>query len=208
MSAGTKVADKPRGSARDRLLAAANELFYNEGIHTVGIDRIIEQAGVAKASLYNTFGSKDELVEAYLRSRHARNTDRITQALQRYRTPRTRLLGVFEAQEEIFADPGYRGCAFANATAEGDDGGAARAAAEYRLWVRALFTELAQQADAPDPELLARQLHMLFDGAVASARQDRDGTAARTARATAAIVLDAALGESDTASGRSPRSHG
>ena len=52
--------------ARDRLLAAANDLFYREGVHTVGIDRVIEQAGVAKASLYNTFGSKDELIRAYL----------------------------------------------------------------------------------------------------------------------------------------------
>ena len=53
-------------SARERLLTAADELFYQEGVHTVGIDRVIEQAGVAKASLYNTFGSKDELVRAYL----------------------------------------------------------------------------------------------------------------------------------------------
>ena len=66
-----KEAGPARASARERLLAAANELFYNEGVHTVGIDRVIEQAGVAKASLYNTFGSKDELIRAYLESRHA-----------------------------------------------------------------------------------------------------------------------------------------
>src|SRR5882757_8493036 len=59
----------PERSARERLLAAANELFYKEGIHTVGIDRVIEKAGVAKASLYTTFGSKDELVRAYLAER-------------------------------------------------------------------------------------------------------------------------------------------
>src|SRR5712675_1559267 len=66
-----KEASAVRPTARERLLAAANELFYNEGVHTVGIDRIIEQAGVAKASLYNTFGSKDELVRAYLEMRRA-----------------------------------------------------------------------------------------------------------------------------------------
>ena len=64
----TTSAERP--SARERLLAAADELFYEEGVHTVGIDRVIERAGVAKASLYNTFGSKDELVRAYLTSRH------------------------------------------------------------------------------------------------------------------------------------------
>src|SRR5262245_38929851 len=67
----------PRPSARKRILAAANELFYEEGIHSVGIDRVIERAGVAKASLYNTFGSKDELVRAYLEGRQASREDRI-----------------------------------------------------------------------------------------------------------------------------------
>src|ERR1700751_3197738 len=100
-------------SARERLLAAANELFYNEGVHTVGIDRVIEQAGVAKASLYNTFGSKDEMVRAYLETRPASVTQRITQAVERYDTPRERLLAVFEGQGELFAQPDYRGCALA-----------------------------------------------------------------------------------------------
>ena len=83
-----------RLSARERLLAAANELFYNEGVHTVGIDRVIEQAGVAKASLYNTFGSKDELVRAYLEARYVSVTQRITQAVERYDTPRERPAGL------------------------------------------------------------------------------------------------------------------
>ena len=60
------VKNAARPSARERLLAAADELFYEEGVHTVGIDRVIEHAGVAKGSLYNTFGSKDELIRAYL----------------------------------------------------------------------------------------------------------------------------------------------
>src|ERR1700739_942696 len=102
------MAVKPQAkpSARERLLAAASELFYAEGVHTVGIDRVIEQAGVAKASLYNTFGSKGELVRAYLEGRHADTAGRITRALGRYHPPRDRLLGVFEAQGELFAEPG------------------------------------------------------------------------------------------------------
>src|SRR3569833_2360310 len=68
------AARKP--TARDRLLAAADELFYAEGVHTVGIDRIIERAGVAKASLYSSFGSKDELVRAYLQGREERRPAR------------------------------------------------------------------------------------------------------------------------------------
>ena len=69
-------------SARERLLKAANELFYEEGVHTVGIDRIIEKAGVAKASLYSTFGSKEELVRAYLGERHARILGRARAAVE------------------------------------------------------------------------------------------------------------------------------
>ncbi len=139
-----------RPSARDRLLAAANELFYNEGVHTVGIDRIIEQAGVAKASLYNTFGSKDELVRAYLETRHESVTRRITEAVERYDSPRERLLAVFEGQGELFAQPDYKGCAFARASAESHPGDQAEQAAEaYRRWVRALLTELAGRPACP-----------------------------------------------------------
>ena len=106
-------------TARERLLASANELFYAEGVQTVGIDRIVEHAGVAKASLYNIFGSKEGLVGAYLASRHDDTTERLMAAVERHRSPRKRLLAVFEAQGEIIAQPGFRGCAFVAATAEG-----------------------------------------------------------------------------------------
>src|SRR5580698_10924776 len=195
-----KEASAARPSARERLLAAANELFYNEGVHTVGIDRIVEQAGVAKASLYNTFGSKDDLVRAYLEYRHAGVTQLITQAVERYDDPRERLLAVFEGQGELFAQPGYHGCAFARASAESHPGDAAEQAAEaYRRWVRALLAELAGQAGAPEPEVLARQLHLLFDGSGQSARMDHDPAAAAVARAAAATLLDAALARGTTA---------
>jgi AcrR family transcriptional regulator len=183
-----------RPPARERLLAAANELFYNEGVHTVGIDRIIEHAGVAKASLYNTFGSKDELVRAYLESRQANVAERIMQAVERYDTPRERLLAVFEGQGDLFARPDYHGCAFIRASAESHPGDVAEQATEaYRRWVRALLTDLAAQAGVPEPEILARQLHLLYDGSGQAARMDHDPAAAAAARTAAAALLDAAL---------------
>ena len=189
------VKNAARPSARERLLAAANELFYDEGVHSVGIDRIIEQAGVAKASLYNTFGSKDELIRAYLEARHANLAARITRSLERYDTPRERLLGVFEAQGELFTEPDYHGCAFVRASAESHPGDLVEQAADaYRGWVRALFADLAEQAGVPDPQALARQLHLLYDGSGLSARMDRDPSSAAAARAAAAALLDAALG--------------
>ncbi|HXB50385.1 MAG TPA: TetR/AcrR family transcriptional regulator [Streptosporangiaceae bacterium] len=190
-----KQASAVRPSARDRLLAAANELFYNEGVHTVGIDRIIEQAGVAKASLYNTFGSKDELVRAYLETRQASVVQRITRAVERYSTPRERLLAVFEGQGELFGQPDYRGCAFTRASAESRPGDLTeQASATYRRWVRGLLTELAAQAGAREPEVLGRQLHLLYDGSGQSARMDHDPGAAAAARDAAVTLLDAALG--------------
>src|SRR5205807_4309408 len=82
-------------SARNRLLAAADELFYAEGVHVVGVDRIVERAGVTKASLYNTFGSKEELVRAYLEQHMRRRQERIARILAANDTPRERILGVF-----------------------------------------------------------------------------------------------------------------
>src|SRR6185312_12953705 len=98
--------------ARERLLIAADELFYGEGINTVGIDRIIERAGVAKASLYDCFGSKEELIRSYLNARHESRLKRITEGLKRFATPREKMLGVFDIQGEAFRSQSYRGCPF------------------------------------------------------------------------------------------------
>jgi AcrR family transcriptional regulator len=183
-----------RAPARERLLAAADELFYAEGVQTVGIDRIIEQAGVAKASLYNLFGSKEALVSAYLESRHRSTIERLKAAVGRHRDPRKRLLAVFEVQGEIFAEPGFRGCAILTATAETPDGSVIDTAAEeYRAEMLALFTELAREAGVANPGKLARQLHLIYDGAGVAARLDHDPSVARSARTAAGALLDASL---------------
>ena len=120
--------------ARDRLLAAADELFYAEGVQSVGVERILERAGVAKASLYNLYGSKDGLVLAYLRGRHDGTTEQLMAAVDRHRDPRRRILAVFDAQSQNFAQPGFRGCAFVSAFAEAPlTGQVAQAATEFRV---------------------------------------------------------------------------
>jgi AcrR family transcriptional regulator len=182
------VTTAARPSARDRLLAAADELFYAGGVQSVGIDRVIERAGVAKATLYSVFGSKDELIRAYLTARHVARQERMARGLARYEAPRDRLLGVFDVLGEAMADPGFRGCAFANASAEARPGSAAvQVSDESRGWLRGLFAELGQAAGAVDPERLARQLVLLYDGATVAGRMDRDPGTAAAARAAAAI---------------------
>jgi AcrR family transcriptional regulator len=182
----------PKSSARERILAVANDLFYREGVHSVGIDRIIDEAGVAKASLYNSFRSKDDLVRAYLEGRHLRLTSRIQAAVDAQSDPRERLLAVFDAQAAMIAEPAFNGCAFSSATSEAHSASVDEATTAYRQWFRNLLIELAAAARADDPVKLARQLHLLYDGASQSARMDGDTSAAAYARAAAAQLLDAA----------------
>lgn len=199
----TKPSD--RGSAKERLLKAADELFYEEGVHVVGIDRVIERAGVAKATLYSAFGSKDELVRAYLEGRHERRALRITTELERFLTPRERLLGVFDIVGEIAASTGFRGCAFHNASAESRPGSAVEEVSDRtRAWVRSLFVELARAAGADDPDGLAGQLVLLYDGASMGAQMDRNPAAAASAKAVAEILIDAG-GVARTAQSGRPR---
>ncbi len=181
-------------SPRERLLAAADELFYGDGIHTVGIDRVIEKAGVAKASLYSAFGSKDALVRAYLESRQEAREARVMKKLATYDTPRARLLGVFDALHDYIGEARFRGCAFLRASAEGrTDRGVRGACEDARAWTRALFTELATAAGARQPKRLAAELVLLYDGATVAAQMDDNRGAALTARAVAATLLDAAI---------------
>ena len=174
---------------------AANELFYEEGVHSVGVDRVVERAGVAKATLYTVFGNKDGLVRAYLLARHDRTREQMTRELAaRYTTPRERLLGVFDVQDRMFSEPGFRGCAFARANAEAPEGTSAQEVSEtHRAWLRSLFVDLARDAGARDPEELGRQLMLLYDGAAISAWMDHNLSAAHAARSVATALVDAAL---------------
>ena len=193
------AATEHRSSARERLLDAANELFYAEGVQTVGIDRIIERAGVAKASLYNLFGSKEELVAAYLASRHDRTTTGLTEAIESVDDPRQKILAVFDAQARRYQQPDFNGCAFIAASTEAPSHGLVEQAADqFRAWLRAMFTDLAEQAGAPDPLGLGRQLHLVYDGAGLAGRMDHhDPGIAPSARDAVQALLDAALTHTD-----------
>jgi AcrR family transcriptional regulator len=186
----TKTGSAPRVSARERLLAAADELFYENGINTVGIDRVIERAGVAKASLYDCFGSKDELVRSYLQARSEARQARINERLSRYETPEEKILGIFDLLGEIAAQPGFRGCAFVRAGADASSSDRVKTVCEEsRAFILGKFTDLAREAVVSDPELLGKQLVLLYDGASIAAHLDGNRNAVTTARALAAQML-------------------
>ena len=183
-----------RPSPRERLLKAADELFYAEGINSVGIDRVIERADVARASLYSTFGSKDELIRGYLEHRMEISKDKLRAAAEAHADPREALLSVFGVQAATFARPGYQGCAFNRATAEASPGTAAyEVPRAYRRWLHDFFAGLAAAAGAPEPDLLASQIQLLYDGAMLAASLDGNAGVTAAARAAAEALLDAAL---------------
>lgn len=184
-----------RPGPRQRLLDAADHLFYEEGVCSVGVDRLLKESDVARASLYSAYGSKDELLRAYLQHRSQSWQAAVAETLpKRWNTARERIIGIFEMLTEWFEAPGYHGCPFINASAEAAPSLTIQDVRdEHRAWVRSLFVELTRQAGAVEPEAVASQLVLLYDGSMAGAQLDRSAEPGRAAQTAAAILLDAAL---------------
>jgi AcrR family transcriptional regulator len=192
----TKAAKRP--SPRERLLAASDELFYRDGVHSTGIDAVIEKAGVAKGSLYYNFGGKDELVAAYLRNRHDAWRQRVEAAQARTDDPDEKILAIFDAVAEYVSLPDFRGCPFTNAAAEAPGGESQRLAIkDYRDWLRQTFLKLAADTGVADSQALADALTVLYDGALATAEMGSGAHAAAiTAKRIARLTLAAAKASS------------
>lgn len=175
---------------RERLVATASRLFYAEGIRAVGIDRVLAESGVAKSSMYAHFRTKEELVVAYLDDYSAGFRGFLEEQLaQRRTTGPAAVVTAFEALALGMAGPGFRGCAFVNATVEypGHDGIRA-AVARHRSWLRGRFAELLG-AGYPDRERLAATLLQLSTGASMTAYVDDDATAGERAVRAVAVLL-------------------
>ena len=182
-----------RPGARERIVRAAGDLFYAEGIHAVGVNRVTAAAGVAKATLYQQFRSKDELVAACLQRRAEHWRASVADpVLALPGSAARRVAAVFERLGEAFATPGYRGCPFINAAAEypGPDGPVAAAIAAHRAQVRGLFAELLAGVPAARRAALTDQLVLLYDGTMVGAQLDHGPRAGRRARAAARQLLE------------------
>ena len=192
----TKTAKQP--SARERLLAASDELFYRDGVHSTGIDAVIERAGVAKGSLYYIFGGKDQLVAAYLRGRHDAWRQRVEAQLAGIDDPDEKILVTFDAIADYVSLPEFRGCPFDNADAEAPAGECqGLASKEYRDWVERFFLELAADTGATDSKALADALIVLYNGALTTATTTEPArAAAMTAKRIARLTLAAARASS------------
>lgn len=164
------MATTDKASTRDRLLDAAADLFYREGV-SVGIEALCRSAGVSKRSMYQLFESKDDVFAASLERRIPRYEEQLGTDPGDAGTPRERILGVFERLEKASVRPEYRGCPFLAALVELKDPGhpASVVASGAKERLQGAFRTQAELGGARDPELLARQLMLIFDGANARA---------------------------------------
>ena len=179
--------------ARTRILDTAFRLFYARGPRGVGVDTIIAESGVAKATLYKHFPRKDDLVLAYL--------DQVDQiwfgqlraaARAAGDDPRAQLVGLFDAVRLACRREGYHGCAFINTAAEAESGSAIHArTVEHKAVVRAWVTDLARRARATDPEALALALTVVLDGGLAAGVLDADPAHAEAAKSAARTLVAA-----------------
>jgi len=186
-----------RVPVRERLLKAAAELFYRDGVGATGIDTITAHAGVAKMSLYNNFASKADLVKAYLEARLEEWHGLYRQRLAGAATPREKLLAVFDSyvdHAELAYGWGFRGCGLLNAAAELPVGDAGRATVAFQKeeveeLLRGYLREMKPEAGAGIEET-AEHLSFVLEGAMARAGLDGHDGRLKAARRIAASIVD------------------
>lgn len=184
---------------RDEILTVAGALFYSEGIRAVGIDRIIEKAGVAKATLYRHFPSKEDLVVAYLNERHERVLGSLDEVLRSVTDPRDQIRTIFERLHEKADSPEFRGCAFALAVAEHHESmRVLNIARRHKQAVRDVFAAILAGAGSSDGQPVSH-MALLYEGALATVAVSRDPAAVLAARDAALQVFDWARGTSTKA---------
>lgn len=176
---------------RERLLAAGQRLFYSHGA-TVGVDALLQEASVARRSLYEHFGGKDGLISEVLRRAAKEDLEWYEAALTGATEPRARLLGLFDQLDELVADPGFRGCRYfaTDLSLVNPDHPAHAETVAFRRRLRALLVRELEAFGHPRPAWAAERLHLLIEGTlVMGATHDADHPG-RTARDLAANVLD------------------
>ncbi|MFJ6897478.1 TetR/AcrR family transcriptional regulator [Streptomyces hokutonensis] len=165
--AGRLLPDAP---PRERILATASRLFYAEGIHAVGMDRIVTEAETTRATLYRHFLGKEQLVQAYIKLADARIRE-LADAAVATMSPGEALQAMVSGLGDQLCSPGFRGCPFINAAVEYPDPAnpVSQAIAEHRNWYRSLLTRLLVDAGASEPDATAGTLMLLRDGAMTGA---------------------------------------
>jgi AcrR family transcriptional regulator len=190
-SSGTPNSNREAG-ARERIVEGSYDLFAQRGIQAVGVDEVIETAGVAKATLYRHFPSKNDLVIAFLERREQRWTRDLVEAGARSRgsTPEEQLLAIFDVFDEWFRREEFEACSFISVLLEmGPDHPAGKAAIRHLENIRSIVRELAEEAGLRDPAEFAHSWHILMKGSIVAAAEG-DVEAAHRAQSMARRLID------------------
>ncbi|WP_244069196.1 TetR/AcrR family transcriptional regulator [Bradyrhizobium sp. Ce-3] len=181
--------------AADRIRASAAELFYREGIRAVGVDEVVDRAGVTKPSLYRSFASKDDLAAAYMRDYEANFWENFEKpGGKSYADPREHVLAYIKVLSARAVATGYRGCGLTNATVEypARDNPARQVAEAHKKLFRKRLRELAALMGARHPAMLGDALLLLIEGIYVTGQQSEEGPA-QSALTVARLLIDAGV---------------
>ncbi|WP_012052484.1 TetR family transcriptional regulator [Pseudomonas putida] len=183
--------DKPMTDTREKILATAEKLIYENGIHATGMDLLVKTSGVARKSIYRYFANKDDVAAAALNARDIRWMTWFRSECEKAQTPEARILGIFDALKSWFASDGFRGCAFINTAGEvGDADDPVRQIAKLHKQKLLDYTlELTSALGVNDPTGLAKQLLLIIEGTITVAHVMGDHSALDSAREIAKVLL-------------------
>ncbi|MBX8536761.1 TetR family transcriptional regulator [Pseudomonas cichorii] len=176
---------------REKIIATAEQLIYQNGIHATGMDLLVKTSGVARKSIYRYFATKDEVAAAALNARDVRWMQWFRTECDKADTPQDRILNIFTVLKGWFESDGFRGCAFINTAGEvGDPDDPVRHIAKLHKQKLLDYTlELTEPLNAEQPFVLARQLLILIEGAITMARVMGDNNAVDDAREVARLLI-------------------
>ncbi|MCT9842479.1 TetR family transcriptional regulator [Enterobacter sp. FS01] len=183
--------NKNTTDTRDKILATAEQLIYQNGIHATGMDLLVKTSGVARKSIYRYFANKDEVAAAALNARDVRWMEWFRTECDKADTPQERILNMFTVLKGWFESEGYRGCAFINTAGEvGDSADPVRQIARlHKQKILDYALELTGQLNIEHSSALARQLLLLIEGAITMSRVMGDYSAADDAKDIAQLLL-------------------
>ena len=182
-----------RPTKRDELVQKALQAFYRNGFHATGMDMLAAETGISKTSMYKHFRTKEDLILAVLRLRDEHFRNWLYRRMEELAdTPRQQLLALFDALEEWFDEPGYKGCMFIKASSEYQEASHPihQQSADHKRMLERHMTELAEKAGLANPSVLARQLLLLKEGAIVTAHLGHTDNPAQDAKATAVELLN------------------
>lgn len=186
---------KKQVTPRDQVFQTAARLFYQNGYRAIGVDTIAAESGIGKMTLYRHYPSKDELIVAYLKDSNEVFWNGFDQITKGAAAPREKLLAFFESLQEYVTTPTCYGCPFLNVATEypEPDYPGHQVAIEHKQSVRSRFRQLAKEAGAKRPDILADQLFLLMDGAYMASRMFGAKNPAVQVAEAAQILIDGAI---------------